>query len=125
MAKTSGINSSGNSRRSGAGKQELGINNYINYVYTYEMVLKLIRNKALIISDRDNGSYNSAELLIDLEAIEKKYLTYEQRKIIKLKYEYMYTNQEVAELLGCERKKVGRILADIEIILQEVLPSGL
>lgn len=125
MAKVSGINSSGNSRKAGAGKQELVSNNSYQYVYDYDMVIRLIRNKALIISNKLNGSYDCAELLIDLEVIERKYLNELQRKIIKYKYEYMYTNQEVAELLGCERKKVGRIIADIEIILQEALPSGL
>lgn len=125
MAKTSGINSSGNSRRNGANKQEIRTDYNYQYEYTYDMVMKLLRNKALIISDKNNGSYNSCELLIDLEAIENQYLTYEQRRIIKYKYEYMMTNQEVAELMGCERKKVGRILADIEIKLQEVLPSDI
>ena len=123
MAKTSGINSSGCSRKAGAGKQELVSNNSYQYVYDYETIIKLIRNKALIISDRDNGSYNSCELLIDLERIEREYLTAEQRKIIKYKYEYMLTNAEIGELMGCERKKIGRIIADIEIILQEALPS--
>ena len=121
MAKTSGINSSGCTRKSGANKQEIVVNNYYQYTYTYETVVKLIKNKALIISDKNNGSYNSAELLIDLERIEKQYLTQEQRGIIRLKYEYMYTNQEIAELMGCERKKVGRIIAEIESILSEVL----
>ena len=125
MAKVSGINSSGCSRRNGARKQEIIFNNSYQYVYTYEMVMKLLRNKALILSDKDNGSYNSAELLIDLEAIEQEYLTAEQRKIIKYKYVYMLTNAEVGELMGCERKKVGRIIADIESTLQEALPSDL
>ena len=125
MARISGINSSGNSRRSGAGKQELRTDIQYQYTYTYDMVIKLIHNKALIISNRDNGSYNSAELLIDLEAIEREYLTAEQREIINYKYVYWYTNQEIAERLGCERKKIGRIIADIEMILQEVLPSDI
>ena len=125
MARTSGINSSGCSRRNGANKQELRTDIQHQYTYTYDMVIRLIHNKALIISNKLNGSYDCAELLIDLEVIERKYLNELQRKIIKYKYEYMYTNQEVAELLGCERKKVGRIIADIEIILQEALPSGL
>lgn len=123
--KVSGINSSGCSRRSGAIKQELRTNIQYQYIYDYEMIVRLIRNKALIISNKLNGSYDCAELLIDLEAIEEKYLTYEQRKIIKLKYVYMLTNMEIADIIGCERKKIARELANIELILQEVLPSGL
>ncbi|SHJ05791.1 hypothetical protein SAMN02745671_02548 [Anaerovibrio lipolyticus DSM 3074] len=125
MAKTSGIATSGNSRRNGAGKQELVSNNCYQYVYDYDMVIRLIHNKALIISNRDNGSYNSCELLIDLENIEREYLTAEQRRIIKYKYEYMYTNQEVAEIMGCERKKIARELANIENTLQEALPNDI
>lgn len=125
MAKVSGINSTGCTRKSGAGKQEIRTDIQHQYIYTYDMVIRLIRNKALIISNKLNGSYDCAELLIDLESIEREYLSELQRKIIKLKYVYMLNNAEVAELLGCERKKVGRIIADIEIILQEVLPSGL
>lgn len=125
MAKTSGINSSGNSRRNGASKQEIRADVNYQYVYDYETVIRLIRNKALIISDKNNGSYNSCELLIDLEAIEEKYLSVEQRKIIKYKYEYMYTNQEVAELMGCDRWRVARELANIETTLAGVLSSGI
>lgn len=123
--KVSGINSSGNSRRSGSGKQEIRTDIQHQYTYTYEMVIRLIRNKALIISNKLNGSYDCAEILIDLEAIEQEYLNKLQRKIIKLKYVYMYTNQEIADIIGCERKKIGRIIADIENILSEVLPSDI
>jgi DNA-directed RNA polymerase specialized sigma subunit len=123
--KVSGIATSGNSRKSGAIKQELRTDIQYQYVYTYDMVMRLIRNKALIISNKLNGSYDCAELLIDLEAIEGKYLNKLQRRIIKLKYVYMYTNMEIAEMLGCERKKIGRIIAGIETTLAEVLPSDL
>ena len=125
MAKVSGINSSGNSRKAGAGKQELVSNNSYQYVYDYDMVIRLIRNKALIISNKLNGSYDCAELLIDLEVIEEKYLNELQRKIIKLKYEYMYTNQEIGELMGCDRWRVARELANIENTLNEVLEHGI
>lgn len=123
--KVSGINSSGNSRKSGAIKQGIRTDIQYQYIYDYETVIRLIRNKALIISNKLNGSYDCAELLIDLEAIEEKYLNKLQRKIIKLKYEYMLTNIEIAELLGCERKKIGRLIAGIETTLAEVLPSDL
>ena len=125
MAKVSGINSTGNSRRSGANKQELRTDVHYQYVYTYDMVIRLIHNKALIISDRDSGSYNSAELLIDLEAIEKQYLTDEQREIIKYKYVYWYTNQEIGERLVCDRWRVAKELANIENTLSEVLEHDL
>lgn len=121
MAKVSGINSSGNSRRSGASKQEIRTDYSYQYIYDYDMVIKLLRNKALIISNKLNGSYDCAELLIDLEAIEEKYLTKLQRKIIKLKYVYWYTNQEIADLLGCDRWRVARELAGIETTLAEAL----
>jgi DNA-directed RNA polymerase specialized sigma subunit len=119
--RVSGINSTGCSRRSGSGKQEIRTDIQHQYTYTYENVIRMIHNKALIISDKNNGSYNSCELLIDLEAIEGKYLNKLQRRIIKLKYVYWYTNMEIADLLGCERKKIGRIIADIENTLSEVL----
>ena len=125
MAKTSGIATSGNSRRNGANKQELRTDIQHQYIYTYDTVIRLIHNKALIISNRENGSYNSCELLIDLENIEREYLTAEQRRIIKYKYVYWYTNQEVAEIMGCERKKIARELANIENTLQEALPNDI
>lgn len=125
MAKVSGINSSGCSRKAGAGKQELRTDYYYQYTYTYDMVMKLLRNKALIISDRENGSYNACELLIDLEAIEREYLSELQRKIINYKYVYMYTNQEVAELMGFDRWRVAKELANIENTLSEVLEHDL
>ena len=119
--KVSGIATSGNSRKSGAIKQEIRTDYYYQYVYTYDMVIRLIRNKALIISNKLNGSYDCAELLIDLEAIEEKYLTKLQRKIIKLKYVYMLTNVEIGDLLGIDRRTVSKIILDIESTLSEVL----
>ena len=59
----------------------------MNYDYTVQMIMNLIKNKRKLIDERNHGSFNAAELLIDEEMYEEKYLSKEQREIIYYYYE--------------------------------------
>ena len=68
---------------SGRGKAVLNNHNAnLNYDYTVQMIMNLIKNKRKLIDERNHGSLNAAELLIDEKMYEEKYLSKEQRETI-------------------------------------------
>lgn len=67
--------------------------------YSADTVWKMIQNKRMLIDYRDHGSYCAADMLIDCELHEKRYLSKEQREIIAYVFEKQYSVQQTANIL--------------------------
>lgn len=93
----------------------------LNYDYTVEKVMNLIKSKRMLIDNRNHGSFNSAELLIDEEMYEEKYLSAEQREFIYLHYELKYNVTEIMKLKKMTFKKLNELRNSIEQTLKENL----
>lgn len=106
-----------NSRR---GKVELNNHNAdLNYDYTVQMIMNLIKNKRKLIDERNHGSFNAAELLIDEEMYEEKYLSKEQREIIHYYYEKQMTINEIIRVLRTSHKHVRELLDSIQTTFEK------
>ena len=104
------------------GKVELNKHNAdLNYDYTVQMIMNLIKNKRKLIDERNHGSFNAAELLIDEEMYEEKYLTQEQREIIYYYYEKQMTITQIIRVLRTSHKYVRELLDSIQTTLTQNL----
>ena len=97
----------------------------INYDmdYSAEQVHGFILHKNNLIDLRQQGNYKATETLIDLELLESRYLTNNQRTVIYYVYERGYTIKQTAGLLNISKKKVVEILDSILPTLKKYLRS--
>ena len=104
------------------GKVELNKHNTeLNYDYTTQMIINLIKNKRKLIDERNQGSFNAAELLIDEEMYEEKYLSEEQREIIRFYYEKQMTITEIIRVLRKTYKQIRELIDSIQTTLEKSL----
>ena len=87
--------------------------------YTAEYLYRLIRNKKLLIDLKSQGSYRAVELLYDVNMLEERYLTNNQRAVIYYVFELGYTIKYTAEILDVEKDKIFEIMDSILPTLQE------
>lgn len=112
--KISTINTSGCIKRNGNTKIELKNNLESTYFdYSAENIYHLICNKRQIIDNKKNGNFNACELLIDIENFENKYLSLNQRKVIKCVCENGMTLKQTANKLNTTRKEIADLLDSI------------
>ena len=99
----------------------------INYDmdYTAEQVHRFILHKNNLIDLRQQGNYKATETLIDLEMLEERYLTNNQRTVIYYVYERGHTIKQTAELLNITKSKVVEILDSLLPTLQKYLRSDI
>ena len=97
----------------------------INYDmdYTAEQVHRFILHKNNLIDLRQQGNYKATETLIDLEMLEERYLTNNQRTVIYYVYERGHTLKQTAELLNTTKSKVVEILDSLLPTLKKHLRS--
>ena len=81
--------------------------------YTVEYLYKLIRNKRTLIDLKSQGNYKAVELLYDIEMLEERYLTNNQRTVIYYVFELGYTVKYTAELLNVNKDKIFEIMDSI------------
>lgn len=87
--------------------------------YTVEYLYKLIRNKRTLIDLKNQGNYKAVELLYDIEMLEERYLTNNQRTVIYYVFELGYTVKYTAELLNVNKDKIFEIMDSILPTLQQ------
>lgn len=106
-------------------KQE--INKGINYDmdYTAEQVHRFILHKNNLIDLKQQGNYKATETLIDLEMLEERYLTNNQRTVIYYVYEQGHTLKRTAEILNVNKHKVVEILDSLLPTLKKYLRSDI
>ena len=90
-----------------------------NMDYTAEYLYRLIRNKRILIDLKSQGSYRAVELLYDVNMLEERYLTNNQRTVIYYVFELGYTVKYTAELLNVEKDKIFEIMDSILPTLQK------
>ena len=83
--------------------------------------MNLIKNKRKLIDERNQGSFNAAELLIDEEMYEEKYLSEEQREIIRFYYEKQMTITEIIRVLRKTYKQIRELIDSIQTTLEKSL----
>ena len=83
--------------------------------------MNLIKNKRKLIDERNQGSFNAAELLIDEEMYEEKYLSEEQREIIRFYYEKQMTITEIIKVLRKTYKQIRELIDSIQTTLEKSL----
>ena len=103
----------GNYRSRNGRKEEVRPIYGYEYDYSASAIWNMIRNKAEIIELRNNGSFAAAELLVDCEIFEKRYLTPEQRSLIEYVYVRGYETKKAAKLLGISTIGSEKILQSI------------
>ena len=81
--------------------------------YTAEYLYRLIRNKRLLIDLKSQGSYRAVELLYDVDMLEERYLTNNQRVVIYYVFELGYTVKYTAEILNVNKDKIFKIMDSI------------
>lgn len=99
----------------------------INYDmdYSAEQVHRMILHKNNIIDLKNQGNFKAAESLLDLEMLEERYLTHNQRTVIYYVYERGHTLKRTAELLNTSKKKVVEILDSLLPTLKKYLRSDI
>ena len=97
----------------------------INYDmdYTAEQVHRMILHKNNIIDLKNQGNFKAAESLLDLQMLEERYLTNNQRTVIYYVYEQGHTLKRTAELLNTTKGKVVEILDSLLPTLKKYLRS--
>ncbi|WP_085023910.1 ECF-type sigma factor [Anaerovibrio sp. JC8] len=123
MAKHSGINSTGNYSAAGCVKKEIRSTCNYDYEYSPDSIIRAIEHKAEIISNRNNGSFQACELLLDIEMYEAMYLDREQRELIRLRYVDGLELGEIAKKKHCNRCTIARQLAGIRKDITDGLES--
>ena len=108
----------------GAGRMD---NQEINYDmdYSAEQVNRMILHKNSIIDLKNQGNFKAAESLLDLQTLEERYLTHNQRTVIYYVYERGHTIKQTAELLNTTKSKVVEILDSLLPTLQKHLRSDI
>lgn len=108
----------------GAGRMD---NQEINYDmdYSAEQVHRMILHKNSIIDLKNQGNFKAAESLLDLQMLEERYLTHNQRTVIYYVYERGHTIKQTAELLNTTKSKVVEILDSLLPTLQKHLRSDI
>ena len=84
--------------------------------YTADTIYKMIQNKRLIIDARNHGSYSAADLLMDCEIYEKRFLSDEQREIVCYIFEKEYTVKQTAHILH-------KTCADVKFLIRSIPKS--
>ena len=99
----------------------------INYDmdYTAEQVHRFILHKNNLIDLRQQGNFKAAESLLDLQMLEERYLTHNQRTVIYYVYEQGHTLKRTAEILNTNKHKVIEILDSILPTLKKYLRSDI
>ena len=102
-------------------------NQEINYDmdYSAEQVHRMILHKNNIIDLKQQGNFKAAEALLDLQMLEERYLTHNQRTVIYYVYERGHTIKQTAELLNTTKSKVVEILDSLLPTLQKHLRSDI
>lgn len=108
----------------GAGQMEKQEINY-DMDYSAEQVHRFILHKNNLIDLRHQGNYKATETLIDLEMLEERYLTNNQRTVIYYVYERGHTLKRTAEILNTNKHKVIEILDSILPTLKKYLRSDI
>ena len=91
--------------------------------YTAEQVHRMILHKNSIIDLKQQGNFKAAESLLDLQILEERYLTNNQRTVIYYVYERGHTIKQTAELLNVNKGKVVEILDSLLPTLKKYLRS--
>ena len=93
--------------------------------YSVEQVHRMIIHKNSIIDLKNQGNFKAAESLLDLQMLEERYLTRNQRTVIYYVYERGHTIKKTAELLNTTKSKVVEILDSLLPTLQKQLRSDI
>jgi DNA-directed RNA polymerase specialized sigma subunit len=107
----------------GAGRMDKKVNYDMDY--TAEQVHRMILHKNSIIDLKQQGNFKAAESLLDLQMLEERYLTHNQRTVIYYVYERGHTIKQTAELLNTTKSKVVEILDSLLPTLQKYLRSDI
>ena len=91
--------------------------------YSAEYLHRLICNKRCLIDLKDQGSYRAAETLLDVNILEERYLTHNQRTVIYYICERGYGVKKTAQLLGTNKDKIFEIMDSILPTLQQQMVS--
>jgi sigma-70, region 4 len=91
--------------------------------YSAEQVYRMILHKNNIIDLKNQGNFKAAESLLDLQMLEERYLTHNQKTVIYYVYEQGHTLKQTAELLNVSKGKVVEILDTLLPTLQKYLRS--
>lgn len=99
----------------------------INYDmdYSAEQVHRFILHKNNLIDLRQQGNYKATESLLDLQMLEERYLTNNQRTVIYYVYERGHTLKRTAEILNITKGKVVEILDSLLPTLKKYLRSDI
>ena len=97
------------------------MNKEINYDmdYSAEYLYRLIRNKRTLTDMKNQGNYHAVELLYDIEMLEERYLTNNQRVVIYYVFELGFTIKYTAEILSVKKDKIFEVLDSILPTLQK------
>ena len=87
--------------------------------YSAEYLYRLIRNKRTLIDMKNQGNYKAVELLYDVNMLEERYLTNNQRTVIYYVFELGCTIKYTAEILSVKKDKVFEIMDSILPTLQK------
>lgn len=90
--------------------------------YSADTIWKMIQNKRLLIDSRNYGSYCAADMLMDCEIYEKRFLSDEQRKIVRNVFEKEYTVKQTAHILHKTCSDVKFLIRSIPQSLKERMP---
>lgn len=107
----------------GAGRMDKEISYDMDY--SAEQVHRMIFHKNSIIDLKQQGNFKAAESLLDLEMLEERYLTNNQRTVIYYVYERGHTIKQTAELLNTTKGKVVEILDSLLPTLKKYLRSDI
>lgn len=108
----------------GAGQMDKEKVNY-DMDYTAEQVHRFILHKNNLIDLKNQGNFKAAESLLDLEMLEERYLTHNQRTVIYYVYERGHTLKRTAEILNITKGKVVEILDSLLPTLKKYLRSDI
>lgn len=108
----------------GAGQMDKEKVNY-DMDYSAEQVHRMILHKNSIIDLKNQGNFKAAESLLDLQMLEERYLTNNQRTVIYYVYERGHTLKQTAEILNTNKHKVVEILDSLLPTLKKYLRSDI
>ena len=95
-----------------------------NVEYTAEYLYRLIRNKRCLLDLKSQGSYRAAESLLDVDMLEKRYLTHNQKTVIYYLYECGHSVKQTAKILHTTKDKIIEIADSILPTLQEQMVTN-